>query len=489
MKIIFFLFFLIVNISCFGQPQFASSVLSFSSQYGAVNYSAEKALGAPDVASCSDNSNAWASLTADGQREYLELGFATPQQVNSIKIYQTFNTGAIDTVYIRNAGNGNWVSVYSSTAALGPCTNVLSIAPALTSFNVDAIRIAVNSPAISTWNEIDAVSIQNRINTSLLINGSAEDDAPDIYGWTALTKGADCSGSGGWRIIGNQGGYPLAKDGAYIFFPGCYTNGIEVYELYQDINLTAFANDIDLGIQPFIFNGSVRSFEQAPRDSAQMIVEYRDASNIVLAAYNTGLNGNTADWDLKTDTRIAPVGSRTVRVRLLSHHFNANSVDSYFDDLSFNALPASSRSLCGPSANTLITSNITGDSYQWQLNTGNGFTNITNNSNYNGANTGALDITGAPSNWYGYQYRCIVNGNNSSTTTIKFIATWTGAGNDNLWENIANWNCTSLPDGYTDVIINNGTVTVNSNASCRSLITNKTVSLSVKTGAKLSITH
>jgi hypothetical protein len=481
--------FLLLQFYAFTQPQFASSVISFSSQYGATNYSAEKARGIPDVLSCSDNVNAWASLTADGQREFLELGFTNPQRVNSIKIYQSYNPGAVDTVYIRNASNGNWSTVYTGTATPAACINVLSIPITTTGFNVDAIRIAVNSPAISGWNEIDAVSIENRISNSLLVNGSAEEDPPLDYGWTAVGLPSNCSGAGLWRIAGNQGGYPVAKEGTYIFFPGCYTSGVEVYELYQDISLTAFANDIDLGIQSFIFNGYVRSFEQFPRDSTQIIVEYRDLANNVLTAYNSGLNGNVSDWDAKTDTRVAPVGTRTVRVRLISHHFNATSVDSYFDDLSFNPLAVPIISLCGPTANTTITSNITGSTYQWQLNTGSGFADIINNTNYSGTNSGTLQITNAPSSWYGYQYRCIVNGNNSTTTTIKFVHTWTGAGNDNLWENIANWGCNSIPDAFTDVIINTGTVTVNSNASCRSLLTGNTVNLTVKPAFKLLISH
>ncbi len=488
MKKLSLFLFLIHNIYCYGQPQFASSVISFSSQYSTTNYSAGKALGAPDVPSCSDNSNAWASLTADGQREYLELGFALPQQVNRIQIYQTFNTGAIDTVYVRNASNGNWVQVYVATAALGACIHVLKIKIPLTSFNVDAVRIAVNSPAISTWNEIDAVSIEHFIQNSLLINGSAEDDAPVVEGWTAVNQGSDCGGSMGWRIIGNQGGYPPAKEGAYIFFPGCYNNSPQ-YELYQDINLNAFAGDIDLGIQSFIFKGYVRSYDQSPRDSTQIILEYRNASNVVLEAYNSGLSGNTTEWDEKTDTRFAPVGTRTVRVRLISHRFNASSVDAYFDDLSFNALPLQVILLCGPSASTSITSNLTGDTYQWQLNNGSGFTNITNDGNYGGVNSATLTISNAPTHWYGFTYRCMVNGNISTTTTLKFVATWTGAGNNNHWENIANWNCNAIPDGFTDAIINTGTVTVNSNASCRSLFTQKNVSLSVTTGSKLLITH
>lgn len=144
--------------------QYASSVIAFSSEYGASpgNYSAAQALGAPDVyPACGNNVLSWSSSSADSQREFLVLGFTTPQPVNTIRIYQNVASGAIDTVYLRNASNGLWTQVYMATAAAGPCASILEIRIATTAYNVDAIRIAVNSPAVPDWNEIDAVSIAN----------------------------------------------------------------------------------------------------------------------------------------------------------------------------------------------------------------------------------------------------------------------------------------------------------------------------------------
>ena len=41
------------------------------------------------------------------------------------------------------------------------------------------------------------------------------------------------------------------------------------------------------------------------------------------------------------------------------------------------------------------------------MNTGSGFTNITNGGVYSGATTGSLLLTAAPSTFNGYQYRCV----------------------------------------------------------------------------------
>jgi hypothetical protein len=141
-----------------------------------------------------------------------------------------------------------------------------------------------------------------------------------------------------------------------------------------------------------------------------------------------------------------------------------------------------------PGGNTSIESSITGSSYQWQVNTGSGFINITDNSNYSGSNSVRLQLNNIPSSWAGYKYRCVVNGLNSNVITLRFTNTWTGMANNN-WETAANWSCSSVPDEHTDVVINGGTVIVNSNATCRSLTINTGVTLTVNPGYILTQTY
>ncbi len=69
--------------------------------------------------------------------------------------------------------------------------------------------------------------------------------------------------------------------------------------------------------------------------------------------------------------------------------------------------------------------------YQWQVNTGSGFTNITNGAPYSGATTNTLTITGVTSAMNTYQYRVIASttcGNttsNAATLTVIIPATIT----------------------------------------------------------------
>ncbi|MEO6455526.1 MAG: choice-of-anchor tandem repeat GloVer-containing protein [Ginsengibacter sp.] len=149
----------------------------------------------------------------------------------------------------------------------------------------------------------------------------------------------------------------------------------------------------------------------------------------------------------------------------------------------------SSIELCPPAGSALFISAINGSSYQWQINTGSGFNDIFDNNYYTGTNTQNIHLNNIPSLWYGYQYRCLTNGSKTNNIyTIKFADSWVGNLNS-AWENPANWSCGNVPDDGTDVIINNGSVILNSNDTIRSLKINAGGNLTIKTGFNLTVTH
>ena len=141
--------------------RWASSVLGFSSQWTAAEWSAQQATGRADIyPNYGDYSTSWASLSSDDQREYLELGFNDPAPINAVWVYETFAPGAVDRIFVRNYETGAWVEVWSGTASPVPeVARILAVSFPMTSFPVDAVRIELDSPAVPNWNEIDAVSI------------------------------------------------------------------------------------------------------------------------------------------------------------------------------------------------------------------------------------------------------------------------------------------------------------------------------------------
>jgi hypothetical protein len=137
-----------------------------------------------------------------------------------------------------------------------------------------------------------------------------------------------------------------------------------------------------------------------------------------------------------------------------------------------------------------IPSNITGATYQWQVDAGAGYINISDGVVYSGTATKTLTLTNTPASMYGYKFRCVVNGGTfSQIYTVKLNTSWEGTVS-NVWENTANWSCGQLPDANTDVVINSGKLNypqVNASTSVRTVTVNTGAAITVKTGATLTI--
>lgn len=137
----------------------ADSVIAFSTQYSSNSWSANQLLGAPNTyPNYGDIRTAWTSSNYGNQREYLVVGYTTPVLTNEILIYETNAPGFIDTVYVHET-SGNWLTVYTATAAAGPeVATIFRVAlPATTS--VDAVRWAIANDIAADWVEYDAVGL------------------------------------------------------------------------------------------------------------------------------------------------------------------------------------------------------------------------------------------------------------------------------------------------------------------------------------------
>ncbi len=134
------------------------------------------------------------------------------------------------------------------------------------------------------------------------------------------------------------------------------------------------------------------------------------------------------------------------------------------------------------------------NTYQWQVDQGSGYNNLSDDAFYSGATTNTLTITSPPSLWYGYSYRCLITGAfpafYTTPQTLKIGMTWLGAVST-AWENPLNWSCSTIPDANTDVIVNSNVTylpTVNFNASCRSLKLAPNATCTISLGILLIIT-
>ena len=156
------------------------------------------------------------------------------------------------------------------------------------------------------------------------------------------------------------------------------------------------------------------------------------------------------------------------------------------------AIFASSNTGICPGSNTTFVSDVTGASYQWQVDNGSGiFTNLSNVAPYSAVATDTLNLTAPPTSLYGYKYRCVVNGNTySQTFTLKFASNWVGT-ISTAWETTGNWSCGQVPDANTDVYISAGNPNsplVNSTRSVRSLHLQNGATVGVANNQHLTLT-
>ena len=70
----------------------------------------------------------------------------------------------------------------------------------------------------------------------------------------------------------------------------------------------------------------------------------------------------------------------------------------------------SASTICAGANTTFSATANNATGYQWQVNTGSGFTNVSNTAPYSGATTATLTITGATAAMNGYVYRVVISG-------------------------------------------------------------------------------
>jgi hypothetical protein len=135
----------------------------------------------------------------------------------------------------------------------------------------------------------------------------------------------------------------------------------------------------------------------------------------------------------------------------------------------------------------------TGSLFQWEVNIGSGWNNITNDSVYQGTSSDTLQLLNPPTNFAGNKYRCKVTNGGLITYgniyELKIKLSWTGA-QDSSWTNTNNWSCFRLPDEFVDVIIPGGRSnypTIVENAKIKSLDMRPGSTVIVKQGVILEI--
>jgi hypothetical protein len=322
--------------------------------------------------------------------------------------------------------------------------------------------------------------------------------------WTQI--GSDIDG----EAAGDNSGYSvsLSSDGSVVAI-GAYGNGgngafaghVRIYE-NQSGTWTQVGSDIDGEAAD---DQSGRSVSLSSDGSVVAIGAYGNDGN----AYNAGhvriyqnqggtwtqigsdIDGEAAgDYSghsvsLSSDGSVVAIGAK---------YNDGNGTDDghvrvyqLFNPPSITSQPVDQTNVC-PNVNVSFT--IAGDdidSYQWQVDEGSGFGNITNGGVYDGANTNTLSITGVTLVMNNFQYRCVVSNPAGTTTSHNAVLTTdynnpviTSTHNDQSID--ADANCeASLPD-YT------GDVTATDNCDANLDVTQNPIAGTIISGATNTVT-
>jgi OOP family OmpA-OmpF porin len=156
------LFLVSLSLGSRGQTlQWASKVIEFSSELTPVQYSAEQALGKPNVLPVGGQSpNAW-TPDKPKRKEFLKLGFANPVQIRQIAVAESHNPSALYRVLAYDQSGKEYVINTLNPMAVPLKGRMLNLFMELTPYKVAAVKLEFDGAALPDYFAIDAVAISD----------------------------------------------------------------------------------------------------------------------------------------------------------------------------------------------------------------------------------------------------------------------------------------------------------------------------------------
>ncbi len=158
---------LVLSFACIGafsfgqQVQWASKVIEFSSELTPVQYSAQQALGKPNVLPAGgQNPNAW---TPDKPKrtEFIKLGYANPIQIRQIAIAESYNPSALFKVFIYDEAGKEYLIHTLNPTAIPKKALLRNIFVEKTPYRVAAVKLEFDGKALPDYFSLDAVAISD----------------------------------------------------------------------------------------------------------------------------------------------------------------------------------------------------------------------------------------------------------------------------------------------------------------------------------------
>ena len=139
--------------------QWASKVVQFSSELTPGQYSAQQALGKPNVLPAGGKSpNAWVS-DKPNRKEFLKLGYDNPMNIRQIAIAESYNPSALIRILAYDESDTEHLVYSLNPSAIPLKGRMLNVFIEPTAYKVIAIKLEFDGAAVPDYFGIDAVAI------------------------------------------------------------------------------------------------------------------------------------------------------------------------------------------------------------------------------------------------------------------------------------------------------------------------------------------
>ena len=141
--------------------QWASKVLDFSSELSDRQYSANQALGKPNVLpKTGESPNAWTPRDPNSE-EFIKVGFDNPMRIQQIGIGESYNPGSVERVYVYDVEGREYLVYNFDPKPAGIQGRLLNIFFEMTPYEVNALKVELNGSAVPGYVSIDAIGISD----------------------------------------------------------------------------------------------------------------------------------------------------------------------------------------------------------------------------------------------------------------------------------------------------------------------------------------
>lgn len=135
------------------------TLATLAPQDDARGWGPEQATGAPDTATAGDNQTAWASRRRNGSSEWLELRYPEAVTPVGVRVFETFNPGALVQVVAIDADGADHVAWKGTDPGVGDQDVV--VLPLAVGVPIQRLRLELDCSRVRGWNEIDAVGLHD----------------------------------------------------------------------------------------------------------------------------------------------------------------------------------------------------------------------------------------------------------------------------------------------------------------------------------------